>query len=115
MKDPCVYILASDPNGTLYIGVTSDLHGRMSEHAQGLFEGFTKKYGIRSLVYYEMHDSMLAAIAREKLLKKWKRAWKYRLIEQMNPQWRDLFDLATGEIEFGPAEVERLNNEPISE
>jgi len=101
MKCPCVYILASKPYGTLYVGVTSDLHTRMAQHDQGVIEGFTKKYGIRTLVYYEMHESMEHAIAREKLLKRWRREWKYRLIEQMNPEWQNLFDPRTGEIAFG--------------
>lgn len=74
-KDPCVYILASAPNGILYTGVTSDIHGRMAEHKQGLCEGFAKKYGVKRLVYYEMHDTMDAAILRETRIKKWKRAW----------------------------------------
>ena len=112
MKDPCVYILASKPHGTFYVGVTSDLHGRMNEHAQGIVEGFTKKYTIKMLVYYEMHETMLEAIAREKLLKRWERAWKVRLIEQMNPEWKNLHDLETDEIAFGPAEVHRLSADP---
>jgi putative endonuclease len=108
MKNPCVYILASRRRGTLYVGVTSDLHGRMSDHAQGLIDGFTKTYCVKLLVYYEMHDSMAAAITREKLLKRWHRAWKYRLIEEMNPEWINLHNLETGEITFGPADVQRL-------
>lgn len=90
-KQPCVYILASKRNGTLYVGVTSDVVKRGWEHRNGLVEGFTKKYSIHSLVYYEMHENMLAAITREKQIKKWNRAWKLRLIEQGNPQWRDLW------------------------
>jgi len=86
----------------------------MAEHSQGLVEGFTKKYRIKLLVYYEMFDTMEAAIAREKKLKRWNRNWKYRLIEDMNPQWRNLFDPVTGEISFGPAEVERMTSEPVS-
>ena len=92
MKNPCVYILASHRNGTLYIGVTSDLIQRCWEHQTGSTVGFTKKYGVRQLVYYELHQDMYSAIAREKQLKKWKRAWKLRLIEQHNPQWHDLWD-----------------------
>ena len=107
MKLPCVYILASRPNGVLYVGVTSDLEGRMAEHDQGLIEGFTKRYGIKLLVYYEFHDTMGAAIRREKQLKAWNRAWKVRLIESMNPEWRNLFDPATGEIAVGPADTAR--------
>ncbi len=107
MKRPCVYILASKPYGTLYVGVSSDLNNRMAQHAQGLIDGFTKKYGIKLLVYYEMHATMDAAIAREKLLKRWRREWKYRIIEQMNPEWRDLFDRETGEIGFGSVDARR--------
>ena len=112
MKLPCVYILVSKPYGTFYVGVTSDLHQRMAQHDQGLIEGFAKKYGIKTLVYYELHETMDTAIKREKLLKRWNRAWKYRIIEQMNPEWQNLFDPATGEIAFGPAEIYRLTNEP---
>jgi len=107
MKDPCVYIAASKPNGVLYIGVTSDLHGRMAEHHQALTGGFTKRYGVRMLVYYEFHDSMHEAILRESQLKKWRRAWKVRLVESMNPQWANLFDPMTGEIAEGPADRAR--------
>jgi putative endonuclease len=85
MKQPAAYMLARNAYDTFYVGVTSDLHKRMVEHTQGLIEGFSKKYGIRMLVYYELHETMDAAIARETLLKRWNRAWKYRLIEQMNP------------------------------
>ena len=85
MKRPCVYILTNKPLGTLYIGVTSNLHKRMAEHAQGLVEGFTKRYGVKRLVYYELYDSMTDAIRREKRLKDWQRLWKIRLIEGMNP------------------------------
>ncbi len=91
-KEPCVYILASKRNGTTYIGVTSDLPKRVWEHKQGLVEGFTKRYGVRTLVWYEPHDSMYEAITREKQLKRWKRAWKFRLIRESNPTWRDLYD-----------------------
>jgi putative endonuclease len=110
MKDPCVYILASKRNGTLYTGVTSDLYDRMLQHKQGLIDGFTKKYGVTRLVYYEMHDDMLTAIRRETQLKGWKRAWKIRLIEQMNPEWVDLFDEATGALLDGPADSVRKRN-----
>ncbi len=106
-KNPSVYILASRRNGTLYIGVTSDLHQRMAEHKQGLIEGFTKKYGVKLLVYYETHPTMDAAIRREKQLKEWRRLWKIRLIESMNPEWVDLFDETTGEVFDGPADVSR--------
>ena len=107
MKQPCVYILASKRDGVLYIGVTSDLPHRMAEHSQGLLLGFTRRYGIKCLVYYEMHPTMAEAITREKRLKEWQRACKVRLIEGMNPEWRNLFDPETGEIEFGPADVAR--------
>ncbi|MBX6333797.1 GIY-YIG nuclease family protein [Candidatus Saccharibacteria bacterium] len=90
MKSFFVYILASKRNGTLYIGVTNDLRRRIEEHRSGAVEGFTKKYGIKTLVYFEQTDSAEAAIAREKQLKNWKRAWKIELIEKDNPEWRDL-------------------------
>ena len=106
-KQPCVYILASRRIGTLYIGVTSDLFGRVVLHKQDLIEGFTKRYGVHRLVYYEMHDTMPAAILREKRLKKWNRAWKTRLIESMNPEWADLFDEFWGAINDGPADIDR--------
>lgn len=92
MKQPCVYMLASQRNGTLYIGVTSDLIKRVWEHKQDFIEGFTKKYGVHDLVWYEQHADMLAAIAREKALKEWKRAWKLELIEKTNPEWKDLYE-----------------------
>ncbi len=82
--------MASKPNGTLYTGVTSDLGRRVWEHQQGRVDGFTKKYNVHLLVYYEYHDDMYSAIAREKRIKKWNRAWKLRLIEEVNPEWRDL-------------------------
>ncbi len=92
MKQPCVYILASDRNGTLYVGVTSDLPKRIWEHRNGVAEGFTKKFGVHRLVYAESHETMEAAILREKRVKEWKRAWKIELIEKTNPQWHDLYD-----------------------
>ena len=107
-KSPCVYILASDRNGTLYIGVTSDLEGRVSVHLQGLLSGFTAKYQVHRLVYYEMHESMDAAILREKRLKKWNRQWKLRLIESANPEWVDLFDDKHGAIVDMPADTGRM-------
>jgi putative endonuclease len=106
-KTPCVYILASGRNGTLYIGVTSDLAGRVSLHVQELVPGFTAKHRVHQLVYYEMHPTMKAAIAREKRLKKWNRLWKVRLIEQTNPEWVNLFDRETGEIGELPADQTR--------
>ena len=92
VKQPCVYILCSKRNGTLYIGVTSDLVKRGWEHRTNVVEGFTKRYSVRELVYYEMHEDMMSAITREKQLKKWRRAWKLRLIEERNPVWRDLWE-----------------------
>ncbi|MBO6865354.1 MAG: GIY-YIG nuclease family protein, partial [Alphaproteobacteria bacterium] len=92
MKQPCVYLLASSRNGTLYIGVTSDLLKRISEHRNGAVAGFTKSYALHRIVYFEQHATMETAITREKQLKKWNRAWKIRLIEESNPQWRDLYE-----------------------
>jgi putative endonuclease len=91
-KQPCVYILSSQRNGTLYIGVTSDLIRRVWEHKNNLVEGFTKKYGVHQLVYFEFHDDMVSAITREKQIKKWNRDWKLRLIEEQNPDWKDLYE-----------------------
>ena len=91
-----VYILASQKNGTLYVGVTSNLPARIWQHKQEQVEGFTSKYDVKLLVYFEQHDRMLDAIAREKQIKKWNRAWKLRLIETANPEWRDLFDEIVG-------------------
>jgi putative endonuclease len=91
VKQPCVYILASGPNGTLYIGVTSDIARRAWVHRSDAVEGFTKRYQVHHLVYVEFHATMLDAILREKQVKKWRRAWKLELIEHENPQWRDLY------------------------
>jgi len=91
MKQPCVYMMASRRNGTLYTGVTSDLITRASQHRAGLVEGFTKKYAIHMLVWFEFHETMTEAIAREKLIKNWKRAWKTDLIQAGNPYWLDLY------------------------
>lgn len=91
-----VYILASQKNGTLYIGVTSDLVKRVLQHKTGEVEGFTKKYGVKLLVYYEETGSIEEAIVREKRLKEWRREWKMRLIEERNPSWEDLFDEISG-------------------
>jgi len=87
-----VYILASRPNGTLYIGVTNDLVRRAYEHREGLVDGFTKTHGVKTLVFFEPHDDIEHAIVREKRLKRWRRAWKIQLIERGNPEWRDLYD-----------------------
>lgn len=91
MKQPAVYILTSKRNGTLYVGVTSDLIKRIWEHKNDLVEGFTQKYKVHQLVYFEQHQDMLSAITREKQIKKWNRAWKLVLIEKNNPDWRDLW------------------------
>ncbi len=85
-----VYIMASKRNGTLYIGVTNDIVRRVYEHKHGLNEGFTKRYSIKNLVYYETTNDIHEAILREKRLKKWNRAWKIELIEKQNPEWNDL-------------------------
>ncbi len=90
-KQFCVYILASKKNGTLYVGVTSALAQRVWQHKNKLVAGFTAKYQVDKLVYYEVHDDANSAIRREKQIKKWNRAWKIELIEEMNPTWRDLY------------------------
>ena len=92
MKSYYVYILASKRNGTLYIGVTNDLIKRVYEHKNDFIEGFTKKYQVHQLVYYETTSEIISALQREKQLKKWKRAWKIELIEKNNPQWKDLYE-----------------------
>ena len=92
-RQPCVYILASCYNGTLYVGVTSNLVGRLLQHRDGTFEGFTSRYGVLILVWFEMTDTMADAIASEKRIKGWRRDWKKNLIERANPNWDDL---ATG-------------------
>jgi putative endonuclease len=91
-KQPAVYILASKKNGTLYTGVTSDLIKRMWEHKNDLVEGFSKRYGVHNLVWYELHADMTSAIEKEKNIKEWKRKWKLNLIEKINHDWRDLYD-----------------------
>ena len=89
---PCVYMMASKKNGTIYIGVTSNLQKRVYEHKSHLVDGFTDKYGVDVLVWYELHETMESAITMEKKLKKWNRAWKVELIEKTNPDWSDLYD-----------------------
>ena len=89
-RTPCVYILASGFNGTIYVGVTSDLPGRIVQHREGTFGGFTARNGIKRLVWYEVGGTMESAIRREKQLKRWRRAWKMNLIERDNPRWEDL-------------------------
>jgi putative endonuclease len=90
-KWPCVYILPSRRNGTLYVGVTSNVVKRVWEHKNDVVAGFTREYGVHALVWYEMHSDMRAAIEREKAIKKWNRDWKVKLIESNNPDWRDLY------------------------
>jgi putative endonuclease len=92
MRQYYIYILASQRNGTLYIGVTNNLIRRVWEHKNDIVEGFTKKYKVHQLVWYEVAESPLAAITREKQIKLWNRGWKVKLIEDQNPQWRDLYD-----------------------
>ncbi len=89
-RGPCVYILASRRNGTLYTGVTSDMPQRIFAHRSGSVAGFTREYGVKLLVWFEQHATMASAIQREKRIKKWNRAWKLKLIETDNPEWRDL-------------------------
>jgi putative endonuclease len=91
MKQPCVYILASRWNGTLYVGVTSDPIQRILEHKNDIVAGFTRKYRVHDLVWFEQHATMASAIAREKAIKEWRRAWKIELIERTNPKWIDLY------------------------
>jgi putative endonuclease len=106
-KVPCVYILTNKPNGILYTGVTSDLWSRIRDHVDGIFEGFSKTHALKVLVYYEMHETMTAAITREKRIKDWQRAWKIRLIKGFNPEWVNLYDHVSGEIFRGPADIAR--------
>ena len=91
-KQPAVYMLSSKKNGTLYVGVTSDLIKRIWQHKNDEVEGFTKRYGVHELMWYELHETMESAIEREKALKKWNRAWKLKLIERENPDWKDLYE-----------------------
>ncbi|MCS0592505.1 GIY-YIG nuclease family protein [Massilia norwichensis] len=91
-KSSYVYILASEPYGTLYIGVTSSLIKRAWQHREGAVDGFSKQYGVKLLVWFEVHSEILEAIKREKQIKKWNRDWKVNLIQESNPDWRDLYD-----------------------
>ena len=91
MKLPSVYMLASKWRGTLYVGVTSDLVGRVWQHKQEAIDGFTRRHRVHELVWFERHETMASAISREKAIKEWKRAWKIELIEASNPKWRDLY------------------------
>jgi len=90
-RQPCVYLLASHYGGTLYTGVTSNLVKRVWEHKNDMADGFSKQYGVHTLVWYEVHETMESAIHREKAIKEWKRAWKLELIDDMNPDWDDLY------------------------
>jgi len=90
-RTPCVYILANAPRGTLYVGVTSNLSGRIWQHKNDQVDGFSKKYRIHTLVWYEVHGTMESAILREKAIKAWKRVWKIELVEKLNPEWLDLY------------------------
>ncbi len=96
MKTYYVYMIASKRNGTLYTGITSDLVKRVYEHKEGVVEGFTKRYGIKMLVWYETTEDVQSAIKREKNIQAWKRQWKLELIEKMNPEWKDLWEEITG-------------------
>ncbi|MBW8304821.1 MAG: GIY-YIG nuclease family protein [Brevundimonas sp.] len=104
-----VYMMATRKHGTIYTGVTSRLVGRTHQHREGLMEGFTKRYGVHRLVWYETHESMVAAIQREKSIKKYKREWKINLIERNNPDWNDLFPTLMGATDHARwPEVERI-------
>jgi putative endonuclease len=92
MQGGWVYILTNRPDGTLYVGVTGNLVQRIWQHREGIVEGFSKRYGLKMLVYYEGHDDIRTAIQRESNIKHWSRTWKVNLIHQFNPQWRDLYD-----------------------
>jgi putative endonuclease len=92
MRNGYVYIITNKPFGTLYIGVTSNLIARIHQHRNELIEGFSRRYGLKRLVYFEIHDLVTSAIQREKQLKEWQRNWKLRLIMEMNPEWNDLYD-----------------------
>lgn len=100
MRHYFVYILASQRNGTLYTGVTGALSSRVWEHREGLLEGFTRKYDVKMLVYYEIHEDPWSAIKREKQIKRWRREWKKNLIEKNNPHWTDLYDKLVNELPF---------------
>ena len=91
-----IYILASKPNGTLYTGVTSNLIQRVWQHKHDVIQGFTRKYNVKTLVYYEVHENAESGLTREKKIKRWRRAWKLGLIENSNPEWRDLYENILG-------------------
>ena len=92
MKGGWVYIVTNKPDGTLYVGVTSDIRRRASEHREGIYPGFTKRYGLKRLVFMERYEEIESALARETRIKKWPRAWKVRLIHEFNPEWEDLYE-----------------------
>ena len=92
MRGGYVYMMTNRPNGTLYLGVTNDIGRRAYEHREGLVEGFTKRYGLKRLVWYEAHETITAAIQRETTMKHWPRAWKIRVILRLNPEWEDLYE-----------------------
>jgi putative endonuclease len=92
MRGAYVYIMTNRPNGTLYVGVTNDIARRAYDHREGLTEGFSKRYGLKRLVWYERHETITGAIQREKTMKHWPRAWKVRLILALNPDWNDLYE-----------------------
>jgi len=100
-RHPCVYMLASARNGTLYVGVTSDLIKRVYEHKSDAVAGFTRTHGVHDLVWFEQHETIESAILREKAIKEWKRCWKLALIEQGNPYWRDLYPKIAGAEDTG--------------
>ena len=101
-KEFCVYIMASGPRSVLYVGMTGDIVGRATEHREGLIEGFTRKYKVDRLVWYERHDAPEAAYRRETAIRRWRRDWKIELVEKMNPTWRDLFGDILREQGFEP-------------
>ena len=111
MKQPAVYLMANQRNGTLYVGVTAHLIQRIWQHREGEAEGFTKQYGLKTLVWYEQHETMESAITREKAIKKWNRAWKLALIEKSNPQWLDLWPEITGQAELRHSPAPRHSRE----
>ena len=118
MKAPAVYLLASERNGTLYLGVTSNLVQRIWQHREGVGEGFTSRYNVKTLVWYEQHQTMESAILREKAIKKWRRAWKLELVEKDNPTWKDrwpdILGLA-GSTPDTPTRHSRENGNPANE
>jgi putative endonuclease len=117
-KQPAVYILANGPRGTTYVGVTSALWNRVATHKDGGVAGFTSRYGVYGLVWYEHHDTMESAIRREKQIKKWNRDWKIRMIEEQNPHWIDLHDSIDPDRKFVDPKLDsrlRGNDDCISE